>query len=223
MSQSALPQAQNWNHYWGLDKTKAFTEISWSKRRIISTMKELIKPGNTLLDAGCGSGFFSKFFSDQGMNVTALDYSEGALKITREKTQGKVKVVQEDLVKAHLETRLADRFDVIFTDGLLEHFSEEHKDCIFQNLLSVLKKDGVIVTFVPNKFSPWELIRPFYMPGIEEKPFTLNQLIQLNERNHLQVIKKGGVNTLPFRFSPDVMAGSVFGMLLFTFSRRINS
>lgn len=220
MSQSTLPKANNWNHYWGLDRTKTFTQISWSKRRIISIMSSLVKPGMRILDAGCGSGFFSKYFSDAGFETVALDYSQEALKITREKTQGKVRIVQEDLVNSDLSKALNEKFDVIFTDGLLEHFSESDKDKIFRNFLSVLKSDGVIATFVPNKFSPWELIRPFYMPGIDEKPFTLKQLVELNERNGLAVLQKGGVNTLPFRFSPDQFIGSLFGMLLFTISRR---
>ena len=47
------------------------------------------------------------------------------------------------------------------------------------------------------------------------------QLVDLNERNGLKVIEKGGVNTFPFAFSPDKMIGSVFGMLLYTISEKI--
>lgn len=219
MKPSALPQAQNWNYYWGLDQSKIFTKVSWSKKRIIRILDEYALKGKHALDAGCGSGFFSKYFCDKGMKVVALDYSDEALKITREKTQGQAKVVKENLVDVSLLNSLREKFDLIFTDGLLEHFSSNDQDKIFRNFSSVLNPSGVLVTFVPNVFSPWELIRPFYMPGIEEKPFTLKGLIDLNTRNHLKVIKKGGVNTLPFRFSPDRILGSGFGMLLYTISQ----
>src|SRR3989338_5600044 len=190
MNKTALPQAEHWNHYWGLDQEQ-FKKISWSKRRIIETLQPFIKSGNNALDAGCGSGFFSGYFISQGMNTTSLDYSTQALEITRQMTQSKANIIQKDLLNDPLSQYVDQRFDLIFTDGLFEHFTEPQQDKIFNNLCSVLSDRGVLATFVPNKWSPWELIRPFYMPGIEEDPFTLSQLVRLNERNGLTVLCKG--------------------------------
>jgi len=75
---------------------------------------------------------------------------------------------------------------------------------------------------VPNRWSPWELIRPMFMPDIEETPFVMQQLIDLNHRNGLKVIRYGGINTLPIRFSPDKMVGRTFGMLLYTMAKSSN-
>jgi SAM-dependent methyltransferase len=216
---SSLPKAENWNKYWGLDSTQNFTKISWSKKRIMTTIGPFLQKGFNALDAGCGSGFFAKYFCDYGMHTTALDYSVEALRIAQEKTQGKAELAKCDLVNDDLRNILSKKYDIIFTDGLFEHFTEDEKDSIMKNLINVLKENGAILTFVPNKFSPWELIRPFYMPGIEEKPFTMKQLVDLNKRNQLRVIQQGGVNTFPFRFSPDKIAGSHFGMLLYTICR----
>jgi SAM-dependent methyltransferase len=214
------PQAKDWNNYWSLDQTKKFTKTSWSKKRIINVLLKYLKQDGYALDAGCGSGFFSKFFCDQGLNATALDYSEGALTIAKEMTEGKVKTLCCDLLQPGLENKIEERFDLIFTDGLFEHFPKDHQDIIYQNFFNVLKPDGVIVTFVPNRWSPWELIRPFYMPGIEEDPFVLKELIHLNERNKMSVIDRGGLNTFPFAFSPDKLLGSLFGMLLYTIAKK---
>ena len=131
--------------------------------------------------------------------------------------------MQKDLLNDNLAASIDHRFDIIFSDGLLEHFVSEDQNRIIKNLSSVLKDDGVLVTFVPNKFSPWELIRPFYMPGIEEDPFTFKQLIRLNERNNLCVKESGGINVLPFAFSPDRWCGRNFGMLLYTISGKKDS
>ncbi len=120
----------------------------------------------------------------------------------------------------NLFSEVSDRFDLIFSDGLFEHFSDEKQDKILHNFISVLQKEGVIVTFVPNKWSVWELIRPFYMPGIEEDPFTLKQLVDLHTRNGLAVIEQGGINTFPFAFSPDRYFGSTFGMLLYVVAKK---
>lgn len=220
MANLVTPNHSNWNQYWSEDKTLQFTKVSWSKRRIMDILSPLAVRGQSALDAGCGSGFFSAFFLDRGMETVSLDYSDSALEITKKQTGGRGKILKADLVATDLAQKIPGRFDVIFSDGLLEHFSSADQDRILQNLISVLTEGGTIVTFVPNRFSPWELIRPFYMQGIDEKPFTLPELVRLNERNQLMVVQKGGVNTLPFSISPDGILGSSFGMLLYTVAQR---
>lgn len=214
-----LPGAQDWNHYWELGQTQRFTRISWSKRRIIRVLQPYVRQGAAALDAGCGSGFFSQFFCESGMRTTALDYSRSALEIAGSKTRGRARLVQADLVEQDLSEKLTDRYDIIFTDGLLEHFVPSDQDRIIRNLGSVLSAKGVIVTFVPNRWSPWELIRPLYMPGIKEDPFRIGELVELHQRNHLEVLDRGGINTLPVAFSPDGWLGSTFGMLLYTIAK----
>jgi len=220
MNKITTPQANDWNRFWSLDQTKKFTKVSWSKRRIIKVLAPFVGKNKRAFDAGCGSGFFSKYFCDQGMETVALDYSKEALRIAHEITAGKAKPIQYDLVSRPDLCNTIGTFDLIFTDGLMEHFSSSDQDAIMKNLLACLNEQGVLVTFVPNRWSPWELIRPFFMPGIEEIPFTIGQLKQLNERNGLKVIQSGGVNTWPFAFSLDKLIGSVFGMLLYTIAQK---
>lgn len=114
---------------------------------------------------------------------------------------------------------ISERFDIVFSDGLFEHFSFDDQDKIMKNFVSLLSDDGLIVTFVPNRFSPWQIIRPFYMPGIKEMPFVLDELIDMNERNGLKVVDYGGINVLPFSVSPEQVIGKYFGMLLYTVSK----
>jgi SAM-dependent methyltransferase len=215
-----FPKATDWNNFWKRDETVPFTKVSWSKRRLMFLLNPYVRVGLRALDAGCGSGFFSRFFCDKGMDVTALDYSQEALDIASGLTSGQAEVVKDDLLQPGLAGRLRQCYDLVFTDGLLEHFVEEDQGRILKNLSSVLTPGGVIVTIVPNKFSPWELIRPFYMPGIEEEPFTLPRLLRLHHHVDLKVIASGGLNTFPFAFSPDRCLGRFFGMLLYTVAHR---
>jgi len=215
-SQELMTRDQDWNHFWQRDQTEPFTKISWSKRRIINIIKPYLEGRNNALDAGCGSGFFSNYFCEQGLRTVALDYSEKALELTQRITNGRVQLIKENLVDSHLSEKLQDCFDIIFTDGLLEHFSQNDQDNIMRNLLSVLSQQGVLITFVPNRWSPWAFIRPFYMPGIDEVPFTLQGLINLTKQHHLEILAKGGINTFPWAFSPDKILGRTFGMLLYT-------
>ncbi|MCC6758279.1 MAG: class I SAM-dependent methyltransferase [Candidatus Omnitrophica bacterium] len=214
------PKDSDWNNFWSREQSQRFSKLSWSKQRIIQVLAPRCRKGAFALDAGCGSGFFTRFFSDQGMSATALDYSDSALKMAAEATKGAAKLVRADMVNENLAELMAERFDLVFTDGLFEHFSGEDQDKIMQNLISVLKPGGYIITFVPNLLSPWELIRPFYMPGIEEKPFVLKGLLDLNRRNDLAVVESGGVNVLPFGLSPEFL-GPKFGMLLYTVAKKV--
>lgn len=218
----ANPTAQEWHRFWQLDQTRRFGEISWSKRRVLEVLCGYIGSGQAALDAGCGSGFFSDYFCRQGMSTVALDYAPSALERARAATGGRAQIVQADLLNEDISQRLTQRFELIFSDGLLEHFSPTEQDRIMQNLKRVLSPAGYLITFVPNRWSPWELIRPFYMPGIEEDPFTLSRLLELNQRNGLTVAAQGGVNVLPWRVSPERL-GPQFGMLLYTVSREAGS
>ncbi|MBF0620122.1 MAG: class I SAM-dependent methyltransferase [Candidatus Omnitrophica bacterium] len=214
---TALPRDKDWDAFWALQKTGG--TISWSKRRILQVVALFLKEGGRFLDAGCGSGFFSKAFLDCGQQVTALDYSDEALKMARELTAGRVACLKEDLLSPGLDARVSGRFDCIFSDGLLEHFKPEDQGRILKNLASLLTPDGYIITFVPNRFSPWEIIRPFLMPGITEEPFVLSGLVRLHERNSLSCHARGGINTLPFQCSPE-FAAPLFGMLLYVVAKK---
>jgi len=214
------PQDTDWNRFWSAEKAPNSGKISFSKQRILKILRSRVSPGKYALDAGCGSGFFSKYFCDAGMPTTALDFAENALEMASRATKGAAKLVRADMVSDSLPDMLPRKVDLIFSDGLFEHFTPEDQDTIMKNLRSVLTDQGLIITFVPNRWSPWELIRPFFMPGIDEKPFVLKDLLELNRRNNLAVLESGGINVLPFSVSPESL-GPQFGMLLYTVAKKI--
>ena len=72
------PKDSDWNKFWGRGESLQFSQVSWSKRRILEVLKPYVLAGQKALDAGCGSGFFSRFFCEHGMQTTAVDYSRQA-------------------------------------------------------------------------------------------------------------------------------------------------
>lgn len=211
-------EKENWDQFWTSNTESRFTKKSWSKIRIMALLDEILKPGMKVLDAGCGSGFFSHYFISRECEVYTLDYSDSALLVAKKKTNNQSKAyLKENLLDADFGRRYAGTFDVIFTDGLFEHFTKEDQDKILNNFKASKKATGIITTFVPNKYSWWEIIRPLVMPGIHEEPFTLKQLKTLH--NGLEILKEGGMNVLPMRFSPDQSLGSALGMIVYCFAR----
>ncbi len=202
-----------WDNFW--QKHKAASSASWSKRRVISVISRYVKPGMDIMDLGCGTGFFSSYFISCGCNVYSLDYSGKALDIAKVTTNNKSRMyMSADVLDAGALASINVEFDIIFTDGLLEHYSLEKQDAIMRNIKAIKKESGYVINFVPNKFSFWSMVRPFVM-NIEEKPFAMKEFIDLHKRNGLNVIACGGINTLPFRISPERLLGRHFGMLFY--------
>jgi len=202
-----------WDNFWENQSGKRYD--SWAKRRIVKVLSAYIEPGMDVLDLGCGTGFFSAYFISRGSNVYSMDYSRKALSIAKGATNGKSKMY----LNANIldDSALADinvKFDIVFTDGLLEHYSKEEQGAIMHNMKLVKKEQGYIINFVPNKLSLWSIVRPFVM-NIEEEPFIMREVIELHRRNGLSVISFGGINVLPFRISPERLLARRFGMLFY--------
>jgi len=208
---------ERWNNFWKGFDAAALARASHSKKRIIKVLQRHLRPGMKVLDAGCGSGFFTNFFACAEADATAVDYSEEALRLAEKLVGNKAAYQVADLLSDTLPDTLGTRFDLIFSDGLFEHFTDAEQQRLMGNLRRVKSDDGLIATFVPNRFSPWQLIRPFMMPGIKEKPFSLERLVRLSEG--MSIIEQGGLNVIPCALSPEKWLGSIFGMLLYTIAR----
>ncbi|MFH1853997.1 MAG: class I SAM-dependent methyltransferase [Candidatus Omnitrophota bacterium] len=199
---------EQWDLFWEKRDKPVY---SWAKRRMINILGQYVRPGMRVLDAGSGTGFFSSYFIACGCDVSSVDYSEKALSITRHVTKGKARAyIKADLLKKALDTK----FDIIFSDGLLEHYSQNKQDRIVLNMKAMKKDKGYLINFVPNKRSLWSVVRPFYM-NIKEQPFTIGDFTRIHLRNGLSIVLIGGINVLPFRVSPERLLGRQFGMLFY--------
>jgi len=108
-------------------------------------LKDEIK-GKKLLDAGCGTGFFSKEAIKKGAKVTSLDISDRLLKITKEKCKFKSKIVKADILSLPFPN---ESFDIVLSTEVIEHTQNPRK-AIFE-FSRVLKKRGILVLTTPNK------------------------------------------------------------------------
>ncbi|UCD20575.1 MAG: class I SAM-dependent methyltransferase [archaeon] len=205
-----------WDNYWQNYGLKPGS----SKTRMENIMNPFLKKMNKnskVLDAGCGSGYFTGFFASKKVKVIGIDTSKKARDMTKRnlaKLKLKAKVENGNVLKLKYKK---DSFDVIFTDGLLEHFKNPEK--ILEQFKRVIKKKGVIITFVPNKYSYWIFLKPFLMKDIHEDPFILKRLVKLHEKVGLKVVQKGGLNVLPFRCSPEFL-GPLIGRILYVIARK---
>lgn len=108
--------------------------------------------GKTLLDVGCGTGWFAERATMNGARVIALDIGVRLLEKTREKCPARL--VAGDA--CHLP--LVDgAVDIVISSECIEHTQAPLQ--AVREMCRVLKPGGTLVVTVPNKF--WKLSATF--------------------------------------------------------------
>lgn len=125
-----------------------------------------ITPGMKVLDFGAGGGRDSVPLAYIGCEVDALDCSAAVLKnltLYKEsveryaKRELQINTIVADILEADLPP---NRYDVIFSCGVMEHFLEEgERKRVYQILARSLKRNGRVVTFVPNGITLFVLVK----------------------------------------------------------------
>lgn len=110
-------------------------------------LKDRIRHGrNRLLAIGCGYNLFLKRLSEDGYDVTAIDFNENVIDFTR-RACGITKAFActvDDFI-----SRTKDEFDIIIFFEVLEHLQEPGK--FLRSLPGILSPEGYIVVSVPNR------------------------------------------------------------------------
>ena len=99
-----------------------------------------IKDMHDVLDLGCGKGRNSLFFASNGLNVTAMDISDEALKTVEALRHPKIKTVCADISKADLEP---ERYDAVFACLSLHYFGDAVTRMIVDKVYRSLRAGGL--------------------------------------------------------------------------------
>jgi len=127
------------------DKKMNFLE---TKRRLQIVFDDLLvdEPikGSHFLDAGAGTGWFSKVAFEKGAQVTSLEIGERLLAVIAQKCASQLRV------GSVLDLPFADNtFDYVLNTEVIEHTTDPQK--AVSELCRVLKPGGTLVLTVPCK------------------------------------------------------------------------
>lgn len=108
--------------------------------------------GKRILEIGAGTGRDSFPLAEHGASVVQLDYAHHSLTIL--KTQADERKLPTLIVGGdtfHLPFR-EGTFDVVFHQGLLEHFRKPFAEQLLRENIRVLKQGGFLLVDVPQRY-----------------------------------------------------------------------
>jgi SAM-dependent methyltransferase len=207
-----IPQAgesvTTWDRFW---TKKDPASIYPSVTDIVAELKEIGDVyGKKVLETGAGTGRDGIRLSRLGAEVWLLDYSRASLDLARHYTDGAdVRMVLADARVAPFKD---GSFDVVFHQGLLEHFTSP--DGLLRENSRILRQGGFIIVDVPQTYHVYTLLKQVlillgcWFAGWERQ-FTLRSLARLLRKHGLEPVHYFGDWSRPgifYKISREVLA-----------------
>ncbi len=189
---------KTWDQFWKEYKTSEAEKYYIKLRdKIIRKSARVLKNQDKIkiLEAGCGFASNSRIFnSDERFEAWCLDLSKEAIdKVKPEIKNSFVGDIQHMPFKDNF-------FDIVFSSGVIEHFKDDSE--AVKELYRVTKKDGLIITFVPGRYSLWQVYKlamgKRWVHGYE-KNYTHEMLRKSFKKYSCKIIDYGGID--PFSFN----------------------
>lgn len=147
-----------WEKFW----EKEVEDIYPTSGNLVKNLKGVTDvSGKRVLEIGAGTGRDSIRIKKAGGIIFVLDYARNSLKIVKEiaaKENLKIYYILGDAFNLPIKR---DSFDIAFHQGLIEHFKEP--DGIIKENIRILKKAGIAICDVPQKYHIYTLIKHILM------------------------------------------------------------
>lgn len=172
----------SWRDYW---ESESFIRIFIEKSRDLYFARmfaNIVKKHSDgkVLEAGCGTGKSLKYLK----NSVGLDNSKEAIRIAKSYSK---KIVIADIMRPPFKK---NSFDLVFNQGVMEHFNELEFDQILKEFTRISKKTLIIV---PSETSVFRIVNPFK----EFNKFFSKQQLKTLMKKQFKSVK---VNYLPKSF-----------------------
>ena len=135
--------------YWQLPENHANLQI---------LLQHLGDPaGKRVIEIGCGSGFTTLALARLGARCALLDVSPVALATAVAGfSRAGLPPPEQYLQDALHNTLPSERFDLVWNGGVIEHFFDDGKALLIQEMVRLCAPGGVVIIMVPNRLA-WQL------------------------------------------------------------------
>jgi len=152
----------HWEEFW--KQKQDVREVYSNADRILRNLLKVTRlEGTRVLEIGAGTGRDSLPLVDHGAIVTQLDYSQNALTLLRQIAdveQAPVTIVGGDTFALPFRE---GTFDIVFHQGLLEHFRHPQAVALLRENIRVLKPGGLLLVDVPQRYHPYTVAKHLLM------------------------------------------------------------
>jgi len=179
----------------------------------IASLYGMYTEDKKIIELGSGSGLSLRKLAKKGALVTGLDSSRVALKFSKflveqcEIDKGKLIFVNGDFYNTGFNDKV---FDTAYSSGVFEHFEEELRNQMLDEMIRITKPGSYIVISIPNTKSPFyrslkkrekEDFKKYKDYGLEPMPWEDRRysldLKDLAKNKNLEVIKEDGLQMAP--------------------------
>ncbi len=185
----------NWGKYGGYEDSflmRLFLNRIWAGYdKLLSGVN--LKSGIKILELGAGSGYNSlnlavKF---KASKVVLVDFNDNALKSSRNRFKGRFN--SQFLKKDVFDLNINGKFDIVHSQGLIEHFQGRKLKELLRIHLRFAKKNGLIILIYPTPTISYRIIRKLAEIAkkwifADEVPLRKEQLINLMSENNVELI-----------------------------------
>lgn len=192
----------SWDRKWENHKTsKAEAWIASQRDRVLNSCLDRLEAGRKkVLEIGCGSAINLKKIKKTRTDVEcfALDRSPVAIELAKQEFP---LAFVADCERTPFKD---EEFDLIYSSGVMEHLGDE--TVFLAEMRRILKNDGMLVTFVPARYSLWRFYQLllFWFAGNEfEKSYTYPGLASLFSAHGYEVTGFTGLD--PFSVQGAIM------------------
>ncbi len=135
---------QEWDQYYrGYPLEELGWELGRPRQLLVEFNEKGLLPKGTALDTCCGAGTNTVYLAKKGFEVTAIDISQTAIKIAKEKTKQANASINFSL-QSFVDLAFADeKFDFVFDMGCFHHVHSDDRSRFIEGIHRVLKKSGV--------------------------------------------------------------------------------
>ena len=121
-----------------------------NKKKLINLIKKY-SPNKKVMEAGCGTGIIATYLASLGFDVTEVDIDKKILGLAKKVSKEYInnaapKFVEKDILKLDFKE---NEFDCIFSNGVLEHFSDKE---IVKILSLQLEQARYVIVGIPTTF-----------------------------------------------------------------------
>ncbi|MFH0989042.1 MAG: class I SAM-dependent methyltransferase [bacterium] len=155
-----IVKREEWETVW--EEKKDVEHVYSNAGRVLKNLSLVTSlKGKKILEIGAGTGRDSFAMIRVGATIYQLDYAENSLRILQSiaaEQKVEVEIIGGDAFNLPFRDEC---FDIVFHQGLLEHFHKTQADALLRENIRVIKPGGYLLVDVPQRVHPYALTKFF--------------------------------------------------------------